>query len=386
MLLAISATTPRPQIREAARKGLLKLAGQKVFPQSEVIKSLVSERFYAAYSTNPAHPWQQGVAIAFERSKNNIQAIVFLLDFGHPWQGSIKDLFPTHMMTPSQFQKDFINKSSREPKAEYRRTTFARARQFILDALEANRRNRVKLPPEYNQFRHLIERRIVDPSPEVLTYAAQVDANTVDEWPPLPGEPVQGMEIIGPDGQPMPVAFMGGPDQDFWDDGGEDDLYTLKDLLDEVEAYYFSGDTEEETEILEEGIIEPNESADFVPYEWAIDYLSARSDEGIDVEELDERWMDLADLMYYADTSDHAPTHLTELQGYHLSELVIDFWNKEFDKRSPRIERQHTLETIQDLYAYLAAQAHIPKEVAIRVEQAVTTLLSHPQKLTPIPR
>jgi hypothetical protein len=194
------------------------------------------------------------------------------------------------------------------------------------------------------------------------------------------------MEIIGPDGQPMPVIFMGGSDQDFWDDDVEDDAYTLEDLLDEVEEYYFNEDTEEETEILEAGIIEPNESAYFVPYEWTVDYLSARSDEGIDMEELNQRWMDLADLMYYADTSDHAPTHLAELQGYHLSELVIDFWNKEFDKHSPRTERQHTLETIQDLYAYLAAQAHIPKEAAVRVEQAVTALLRHPKKLNPIPR
>lgn len=370
MLLAISATTSHPKARESARKGLLKLAGQKVFPQSEIIKSLTTERFYAAYSTDPAHPWQQGVAIAFERSKNMIQALVFLLDFGSPWKGAIKDFFPTQIMTPQQFQRDFIKKSGRYSEAQYLQTTYARARQFILNAVEANQRQRVKLPPEYHKFHHWIERRIVDPSPEVLAYAAQVDANTVDEWPTLTGEPVRGMEIIGPHGEPISVMTTDDLPDEEWDE--------LDELLSEVDEYYYGeeGEEIEEDEEIDEAFI--------LPYDWAIDYLTARYEEGVDIEELDERWLDLADFMYYADADEDTPPALADIQGYHLSRFVIGFWDEELDAENPLEEKQHAVETIRDLYAYLADQEHIPAEVAARVAQAAKTLLSQPETLTPI--
>ncbi len=378
MLLAISATTPRPKVREAARTGLLKLAGQKVFPQAEVVKSLTNERFYAAYSTDPAHPWQQGVIIASERSKNNIQALVFLRDFGSPWKGAIKDVFPTHMLTPQQFQRDLINEPNREG-VEYRRVPYARARQFILDALKANERNRVKLPKEFEEFRHLLERRVVDPSPEVLAHAAEVDAHTVDEWGELPGEPVRGMEIIGPDGTPIPLMMTGGPYAD--DEVDEDDEeYTLDDLLDEVDNYY----AEDEDESAGELII--NDEGFLVPYDWTFEYLEARFAEGVELDELEERWMDLCDFMYYADVHEDPPAKLEEVQGFHLSEFVTEFWDAEIDEESPLEEKQHALETLQDLYAYLAAQDHIPGEASARVAQAAATLLSRPSELTPIPR
>lgn len=375
MLLAISATTPRPKVREAARKGLLKLAGQKVFPQAEVVKSLTNERFYAAYSTDPAHPWQQGVIIAFERSKNNIQALVFLRDFGSPWKGAIKDVFPTHILTPQQLQREFLDRSRRQD-VNYKPVTYARARQFILDALKANEHNRVKLPKEFEEFRHLVERRVVDPSPEVLAHAAQIDANTVDGWGELSGEPVRGMEIIGPDGQPMPVIIP----EDFYTEEDEDEEYTLDDLLDEVDKYY----AEDEDESAGELII--NDEGFLVPYEWAAEYLEDRFEEGIELDELEERWMDLCDFMYYADTHEAAPTELAEVQGFHLSEFVTEFWDKEIDEESPLEEKQHTIETIHDLYAYLADQGHISGEVSARVAQAAATLLSQPDQLTPIPR
>ena len=48
----------------------------------------------------------------------------------------------------------------------------------ILDAIEANRKNRVKFPPEYEKYLYLLERRIINPSPEAVAYAEQVDAQT----------------------------------------------------------------------------------------------------------------------------------------------------------------------------------------------------------------
>jgi hypothetical protein len=216
MLLAIVHTTARPKVRQAARNALLKLASRGVFPQSPIVKSLSEEQFHAAYCTDPTHPWQQQVTMAWEWSGDTTQAMVFLLDFGFPWRGSIKDMFVTRYLSKRELHRDLIDKA-----IEQRRVPFTRARQFILDALEANRRYHVRLPPEYDQFRQLIERRIVNPSPEALAQAEALDAETVDEW----GEPeepiVHGVKFV--DGRPLVIfdeadldALEGGP-EDFED-------------------------------------------------------------------------------------------------------------------------------------------------------------------------
>ncbi len=360
MLAAISATTPRPKVREAARLGLLKLSGQKVFPQSEMVKSLRDEPFYYAYSTDPAHPWQQGVTIAWERPYNTVQAMVFLIDFGSPWQGAIKNMFVTYSMLPSQLQREFINNNAGIG-ADYRRVTYARARQFILTAIEANRKNRVKFPKEYEEFLHLMERRIIDPSPEALTYAEQVDAKTVDEWGELDREPVRGKEIIGPDGIPMSVITMDNLD-------GEEEECDLDDLLFEVEEFYladeeeFDGEKEEEEPIL--------------PYNWAVNYLSARYNEGIEVYELDDRWGDICDFLFYMEGDDDAPSTLADIQDCHLSGFITEFWVEEIGEKTSIEHKQQAMEAIRDLYDYLAAQGHIPVDSAKRVAKATTNLFS----------
>ena len=42
---------------------------------------------------------------------------------------------------------------------------FDTAQDYIVKALRANKRNRVKLPSEYDDFRHLIERRFLGVKP-----------------------------------------------------------------------------------------------------------------------------------------------------------------------------------------------------------------------------
>ncbi len=222
MLLAIVHTTARLKVRQAARNALLKLAGRGVFPQSSIVKSFSEERFYAAYCTDPTNPWQQQVTMAWEWPGDTTQAIVFLLDFGFPWRGSIKDMFVSRYMPKRQLQRELLDKGN-----EQRRIPFARARQSILDALEANRRHRVRLPPEYDDFRQLIERRIVNPSPEALAQAEALDAETVDEW----GEPeepvVRGVEFI--DGKP--IVIFGEGDLDAFEGDPED----IEDFLKSVQ-------------------------------------------------------------------------------------------------------------------------------------------------------
>jgi hypothetical protein len=373
MLAAISATTPHRQVREAARKGLLKLSGQKVFPQTEIIKALLEERFYAAYCSDPAHPWQQQVAILFERGKNLVQALVFLLDFGHPWNGAIKDFFPTESMSPRQFERVFVDKAIREG-VETRRVPYARARKFILDALEANQKNRIKLPPEFEEFRGMVERRLIDPSPQTLAYAEQVDAKTEDEWGELAGEPVRGMSIIGPDGEPMPVVVMGDLDDEDWDDFEEDEIEDFDDLLMEIEDYY-----KEIKENLDEG------QEYILPYDWVVDYLTARHEEGFEPQELDDFWLDLSDFLLYLDEGYDTPQTLADIQGYHLSEFVTEFWDENIED-TPIEEKDEAVETVCDLYEYLAQKKHIPAEAAKRVAEAADLLFGQPDELTPIPR
>jgi hypothetical protein len=389
MLTAIIATTPQSKVREAARKGLLRLSGQKVFPQAEVIKSLRNEPFHSAYSTNPAHPWQQGVMMMWERTQNNIQALVFLLDFGSPWKGAIKDMFPTYSMPWSQLKRQMIDKP-RGTDAEYRRVPYARARKFILDAIAANKKNRVRFPEEYEKYLYLIERRIIDPSPDALAYAAQVDAQTVDEWGELKGEPVRGMEIIGPDGTPMSVITM--DELEDWED--EEYELTFDDILDSVEQFYLADypeeeDSEEEWDTEEEDSEEEWDSEEEpVPYEWMVDYLTTRLNEGIDVEELDDRWDNLAEFLLYLDVGDDPPETLADLQGYHLSEFITAYWDEYVfsGETSPIEERQFVIDTIQDLCDYLAKQEHIPADTAKRVKSAAATLFSNPNEITSISR
>lgn len=196
MLLAIASGTARPEVRRAARDGLLKLSGRGMFPQFGLVKRFSKEKFYAAYCTDPAHPWQQQVTMVWEWPEDLTQAMVFLLDFGYPWRGSIKDLFVTRYLSKDQLHRDLI-----EGPLELRRAPFARARKFILDALRANERHGRPLPPEYDQFERLIERRIIRPSEEALTQAEALDAETEDEWGVLEEAPVRGINFV--DGQPV---------------------------------------------------------------------------------------------------------------------------------------------------------------------------------------
>lgn len=197
MLLAITSATARRKVRRAARDALMKLSGRGVFPQSSLIKRFSKEQFHAAYCTDPNHPWQQQVVMAWEWPGDLTQAMVFLLDFGFPWRGSIKDMYVTRYLTRRELHRDLIDEGT----LEQRQVPFARARRFILDAIEANRRHNRPLPPEYDQFRRLIERRIVYPSEKMLAQARALDAETEDEWGVSEEQAVRGISFV--DGKPI---------------------------------------------------------------------------------------------------------------------------------------------------------------------------------------
>jgi hypothetical protein len=378
MLMGLVATGNKT-VREAARQGLLKLSAQKIYPQSTLIKSLIQEQFHSAYSTDPAHPWQQQqVIIVFKRGENLVQALHFLLDFGQPWRGSIKDMFPSRTVSFSEYKREFLDESAMRGTSQ-RQIPYSRARQFILDAVKANRKNKQALPPEYDQYYHWVERRIIDPSPETLAYAAQVDARTPDEWGELDGQPMRGMSIIThAEGKETPVVYLGDDSWDDLDDLDESELEEIEfaDLLERVREFYESG--QDDVEVNYEEIL---------PCQWVLDYFQDGYEKGeTDVDELGDQWIDIGEFIYFLGDGEKIPTSLETITGEHLSDFVTDYWDGHIlvDPGGDFNERRRNVETIRSFYLYLGRQNRVSASAAKRVSQAANALLRAPDKITPI--
>jgi hypothetical protein len=167
-LYALAHTTPFPDVQQEAKRALERLAARGVRPVTHAILELAQDRFYAAYTTDPNHPWQQSVTVAWERAGGVIQALVFLLDFGVPWRGALKDMFPTHGMTPQEFQRELVDKAGRKMDMRLYRISLARAQATLAAAVEANRKYDIPLPKEFNEARHLVERWVLHPPAAIL--------------------------------------------------------------------------------------------------------------------------------------------------------------------------------------------------------------------------
>ena len=163
LLYALVHTTPFPRVQQAAERALTRLAAFGIKPVTRAVLDLGQERFYAAYMTAPDHPWQQSVTVAWERAGGIIQALVFLIDFGFPWLGAIKDVFPTRGLTPNQFQRDLVERPAQRMGERLYRVSLARAQATIATAVEANRTSKTPLPQEFHAFRHLVERWVLHP-------------------------------------------------------------------------------------------------------------------------------------------------------------------------------------------------------------------------------
>ena len=162
-IYALAQTTPDAEVRTAAEKMLAQLSEHGIRPAAKAVLALGQDRFYRAYLTDPLHPWQQSVTVAWERGGGSVQALVFLLDFGFPWHGAIKDMFPTVGMTPAQFQRDLVDRSESKMEMHLYRVSLARVQATIAAAVEANRVHHKPLPKEFNEYRYLVERWVSAP-------------------------------------------------------------------------------------------------------------------------------------------------------------------------------------------------------------------------------
>jgi len=174
-LCALAHTTPFSKVQQAAEHTLARLAAAGIKPVTRAILDLGQDQFYAAYMTDPDHPWQQSVTVAWERAGGVIQALAFLIDFGFPWRGAIKDMFPTHGLTPSQFQREFVERGAQRMDMRLHRVSLARAQATIAAAIEANRTYEIALPKEFNEARHLVERWVLHPPASAIAADATDD-------------------------------------------------------------------------------------------------------------------------------------------------------------------------------------------------------------------
>ena len=189
-LFALMHTASFPQVQQAAERALTRLAANGVRPVTPAILGLGQDKFYAAYMTDPDHPWQQNVIVAWERGGGGvIQALSFLLDFGFPWRGAIKDMFATRGMKPSEFQSQVVEKWGGGERLY--RVRLDRVRATIAASLEANRAFKMPLPKEFNEISHLVKRWAQHPSAEAL--AADTTRDELGNRPRIPdrsGRPV----------------------------------------------------------------------------------------------------------------------------------------------------------------------------------------------------
>lgn len=180
-LYAMAYTTPDAQAQQAAARGLAALEKRGIKPVTPAVLDLGKATFFRAYMTDPQEPWQQSVVVGWERAPGVIQGLVFLRDFGAPWHGGLKDMFATERMSPREFDREFKTESARKMGMPVYRTTLARAQATIAEAVKANQENKIPLPKEYNEVRHLVERWVLYPA------AAAVAADmTGDELGHLP--------------------------------------------------------------------------------------------------------------------------------------------------------------------------------------------------------
>ncbi len=183
-LYAIAHTTPIEKLQQAVERALDRLAVKGIKPITPAILNLGEGRFHAAYMTNPEHPWQQSVTVAWERGTGVVQALIFLLDFGVPWRGAIKDMFPTQPLSPEKLRRDFVERSETKMGERLYRVSLARAQATIAAAVQANRKYNIPLPKDFIEFRHLVERWVLHPP------AAEIAADTSrDELAHLPLTP-----------------------------------------------------------------------------------------------------------------------------------------------------------------------------------------------------
>lgn len=369
-LYALAYTTPFPDVRQQAESALERLAARGVKPVTRAILDLAQDRFYAAYMTDPDHPWQQSVTVAWERAGGVVQALVFLLDFGVPWRGAVKDAFATHGMTPQEFQRDLVDKVERRMDMRLYRVSLARAQATIAAAVEANRRHKIAFSKDYNEARHLIERWVLHPPAAAL--AADSTRDELGDSPLAPDRSGRPLMIDMRDLEHSETArhwlAQQAAEADEEADWDEDEL----ELDDQDEFYSFEDVLEDVQDAHEQGLA-------WWQYEWVRDYLSSLSHDPGALERFDEdlnrminEWWVLRDWFEYLDAGSEIHS-VADLRGFHLAEYLQEEADEDDDSGRSRAE------TVRNWFAYLAQRGFIPADLPFLSE--LSHVLAQPDQL-----
>ncbi|MBM2848413.1 MAG: hypothetical protein HW418_1355 [Anaerolineales bacterium] len=362
-LLAMARATPYPKVQEAAEAALARLASKGIRPVTPAILSMGQEKFFAAYMTDPDHPWQQSVNVAWERAPGVVQGLVFLLDFGAPWHGAIKDVWATTAMTPEAYHNYFAVKAAKKMGERVYRVGLARAQAAIAAALEANRRNRIVLPKEYNEVRHLVERWVVHPPAAALR--ADTTADELGDHPFTADHSRKPM-VLDLRGDRLEDVMRALP-PDFFETlpAEEEEFSNFKSLLKDVrEAHQFMG------------------SSPWWQAEWVQDYLSSLHPTphklkrpAPELKAIAEQWLYLQDFLWYLDGEGFDVRVVADLRGFHFSDyLAEDALESDADRGRAR------LETIRACFDYLAQAGRIPSDTPCLPELA--QMLAQPDEIT----
>lgn len=168
-LYAFSLTTARPRLRLAAQAWLRRLEERGIHPESKAIQALRDPRFYRAYISDLRElPEQQQLVFCWEMEDGRVQALLFLIDHCE-MMGALKSLFLTVNCTKVRLNARLVGEAARLG-IKLRQVEFAEARQTLLKAITASRAHHLRLPPQWEIHRGLIQRRILavkESQPEV---------------------------------------------------------------------------------------------------------------------------------------------------------------------------------------------------------------------------
>ncbi len=382
-LLAMARATPDPQVQQAAESALARLESKGIRPVTPVILSMGQEKFFAAYMTDPNHPWQQSVNVAWERAPGVIQVLVFLLDFGVPWRGAIKDMFATIPLTPGQYHNQFVKRTEMSMGERVYRVGLARAQATIAAALEANRQNKVALPKEHNDVRHLVERWVLHPAAAILQGDTTVDE--LGHRPLVPDRTQQPLmvDLRGTHGKEVLSLLSQQIGKDFEDDDFEDeaidevdfedqDLVNFEDIVEDVQGTYA-------------GSLDAWSGAPCWEPDWITDYLATFCPEPERLDELtpaDEEfgwirdtWLTLEDFLFYLDDHTYEINTWSDVQGFSVSEHIReDAWDWDDDHGRSRVE------DLRQFFTYLAGRGLMPAQAP--VFEALAHMLAQPEGIT----
>ncbi|MCK5327991.1 MAG: hypothetical protein KAR36_05255 [Candidatus Latescibacteria bacterium] len=167
-LLALSEMASDPEVRAEAERALSALKRQGVEPKSRFAKAIQKDVFYKAYASDlNVIGVQQQLFMLWELERGKIQVFSFLMDLFET-EGAIVLFCALQGMGKREFAG--LMRESKEHGVPMEEVSFVEARAIVEDAMEANRQEEAPFPEDFERYRRLVEKRIlnVKVDPEAL--------------------------------------------------------------------------------------------------------------------------------------------------------------------------------------------------------------------------